>query len=77
MRCEELNNKFWNVELCLKERQTKEIMLLLLYPKLSSLINDRSIIFNISRQVRFSNTYNESFQFNDVMNLCLRHYFMH
>jgi len=33
----------------------------LLYPKLSSLINDRSIIFNLSRHVRFSNNYNESF----------------
>jgi len=36
-------------------------MLLLFYPKLSSLINDRSIIFNLSHDVCFSNNYNESF----------------
>jgi len=40
--------------------QTKEIMLLLFYPKLSSLINDRSTNFNLSHHMRFSNNYNES-----------------
>jgi len=54
--------------------QIKEIMLLLLYPK--QLINKR-IIFNLSHQVPFNNNYNESFQFNDVMNLCLLHFFMY
>jgi len=43
----------------------------MLNPKLSSLINDRSIIFNLSHHVRFSNNYNETFQFNDAMNVCL------
>jgi len=57
--------------------QIKEIMLLLLYPKLSSLINDRRIIFNLSHHMRFSNNYKELFQFNVVMSLCLRHYFMY
>jgi len=41
--------------------QTKEIMLLLFYPKLSSLITHRSTNFNLSHHVRFSNNYNESF----------------
>jgi len=36
-------------------------MLLLFISKLSSLINDRSIIFNLSHHVRFSNNYNEPF----------------
>jgi len=45
-------------------------MLLLFYPELSSLINDRSIFSNLSHDVRFSNDYNESFQFNEV--LCTR-----
>jgi len=56
--------------------QIKEIMLLLLYPKLSSLINDRRIIFNLYHHMRFSNNYKELFQFNVVMSLGLRHYFM-
>jgi len=34
-------------------------MLLLLYPKLSSLINDRSIIFSLSHHVHFGNNYKE------------------
>jgi len=41
-------------------------MLLLLYPKLS--INNRSIISNLSHHMRLGNNYNESFQFNDIMN---------
>ena len=56
MQREELNNKFWNVEL-----HIKEIMLLLMYPKLSRLIYDASIIFNLSHHMRFSNNYNASF----------------
>jgi len=57
--------------------QIKEIMLLLFYPARSSSMNVRSIIFNLSHHVCFSINYNESFQFNYVMNLCLRHYFMY
>jgi len=35
--------------------QIKEFMLLLLYPKLSSLINNRCSVFNLSHHVCFSN----------------------